>query len=33
MRESSSHDTLTMENLLKTENTKETVNFPMKSVS
>ena len=30
---SSSHDTQTIENLLKTENTKQTLNFPMKSGS
>ena len=30
---SSSHDRQTIENLLKTENTKQTLNFPMKSGS
>ena len=30
---SSSHDTQTIENLLKTENTEQTLNFPMKSGS
>ena len=33
VRPSSSHDTQTIENLLKTENTKQTLNFPMKSGS
>ena len=33
MRPSLSHDTQTMENLLKTENTKQTLNFPTKSES
>ena len=31
VRPSSSHDTQTIENLLKTENTKQTLNFLMKS--
>ena len=31
LRRSSSHDTQTIENLSKKENTKKTLNFPMKS--
>ena len=31
VRPSSSHDTQTFENLLRTENTKQTLDIPMKS--